>query len=88
VHLPRAKSRHLLRIEASIGRAERRPLLEDGEPGQPGLIDLEDQPLEQFGIAVEREAVLGVMIGTVPLVAGGGVAVSAQGEFLLLQRQR
>ena len=66
---------HDLWIEAAVGLAERVALLEDREPGEAGLVDLQHQSLEQLGVAREREAVLLVVIGPVPFVAGGDVAV-------------
>ena len=51
--------------EAGERRAERRPLAQDREPGQPRLERLEGQPLEQRVVALERPAPLGVVVGDV-----------------------
>jgi hypothetical protein len=79
LHVTRAEPRHHHRVEAAVRRLERRPLLEDGEPGEPRLVDLQDEPLEQLRVGGEREAVLAVVIRTMPLVAGGDVAVGGHG---------
>ena len=49
--------------EAGEGRAERRPLAQDREPGQPGLERLQGQPLEEPVVAVHRPAPLVVVVG-------------------------
>jgi hypothetical protein len=73
--VPGAKPRDHCRIESSIGRAKRRLLLENGEPGQPGLVDLQHQPLEQRRVFSYGKAVLGGMIRPVPLMSRCYVAV-------------
>jgi hypothetical protein len=55
---------HNLGVETTIGPPERLSLLEDGEPGETGLVDLQYQPLEELGIALEREAVLPFVVGS------------------------
>ena len=45
--LPRAVARDLGDLEVVVGAAERLALLQDGEPGQARLVDLQHQPLEQ-----------------------------------------
>src|SRR5580658_122003 len=64
-HLVRPVGCDRIDIEPVIGDAKSRTLLEDGEPRQAGLVDLEHQPLEQHRIRTLREAVLGVVIGSV-----------------------
>jgi hypothetical protein len=73
--IARAVSGDDARVEPLIRPPKGLALLEDGEPGQAGLVDLQDQPLEQLGVAPQREAVLAVVIGPVPFVAGSDVAV-------------
>src|SRR5690349_4722294 len=75
----RAVRGHDLGIESVVCPAEALALLEDGEPGEPGLIDLEHEPLEQPRIIREREAVLGVVVGSVPFMARSNVAVAHAG---------
>ena len=74
-HVTRAEPRHNLGVETAVRRAERIPFLQNGEPGQPRLIDLQNQPLEQLG--VPEKAYSGIMIGSVPGVAGGDIAVGS-----------
>ncbi len=71
----RAVGRDHVGIEPVVGPAERFALLEDGEPGEAGLVDLQHQPLEQRRVVVERKAVLVIVVGPVPLVARRDVAV-------------
>ena len=52
------------------------------EPGEAGLVDLQHQPLEERGVVGEREAVLLLMVGPVPLVAGSDVAVGVGHRYL------
>ena len=78
-HVARAEARHDLGVESVIRFPECGALLQDGEPGEPGLVDLQDQPLEQLRVSGEREAVFGVVIRAVPLVAPRRLAVAAQG---------
>src|SRR5215213_1111509 len=70
-----AIARDHLGIEPAVRPSKRIALLEDGEPGEPGLVDLEHQPLEQRRVVAERDAVFVVMIGPVPEVAGSDIAV-------------
>jgi hypothetical protein len=74
--LARAVAGDDLGIEAVVRAAERVALLENGEPREAGLVDLEHQTLEQRPIAREREAVLLVVIRAVPFVARGNIAVA------------
>ena len=43
--------------------------LQDREPREPGLVDFEYEALEQSAVVANREAVLGVMEGTVNWMA-------------------
>ena len=61
---------HDLRVEVAVRRAESFPLLKDREPGEPRLVDLQDQSLEELGILPAGEAILPVVVGTVEGVAG------------------
>ena len=58
-----------VRIEAVVGAPETLALLQDGLPRQPGLVDLEDEPLEEPGVVAQREAVFGVVVRAVDRVA-------------------
>ncbi len=78
--IPVSKPRHHRGVEAPIGPTERLSLLEDREPGEARLVDLEHQPLEQLVVPAERETVLGVVIWAVPFVAGCEVAVARHGR--------
>src|SRR6185503_2226691 len=52
---------------------------ENREPRESRLIDLEDEPLEQLLVAPDRESVFPVVIGAVPGMTGGEVAVGHGG---------
>ena len=71
-----AEARDLGRVEAAECLPERLALIEDHEPGQPGLIDLQDQALEQHLVVGDGEAVLGVVIGTMDGVPGSDPAIA------------
>ena len=64
-----------LGIEPAVRLPEAVALLEDGEPRQPRLVDLQDEALEELGLLPAREAVLAVVVGAVEGVAGGVRAV-------------
>src|SRR5579872_6588017 len=49
-----AERRYAIDVEAGKGRAERLALLEDGEPGKTGLVDLEREALEENRILARR----------------------------------
>lgn len=72
-----------VRIEPVIRLPKRLPFLEDREPGESRLVDLQNQPLKQIGVAREGEAVLVGVIGTVPFVGGGEIAVGGHFGFLV-----
>src|SRR6185312_5083501 len=63
-------SGHPVDVEAIEGIEEGLALLEDGEPGQAGLVDLQHQPLEQHRIVPRRETVFGVVVGAVKFMSG------------------
>lgn len=69
-------------IESLERPVERVLLLQDGQPGQPRLVDLQRQPFEELGVRAQREAVLAVMVGPMPRMAGRNVAVAGQGCLL------
>src|SRR5215210_7535786 len=70
-----AIGRDNIRIETAVCPPERLSLLEDREPGESGLIDLQHQPLEQLGIAFEWKAILAIMIGSMPFMSCCGITV-------------
>ena len=82
---PRAISRTIpsdsVDVESVIRGAEVFFLLEDGQPGKPGLIDLEDQPLKEQVVVMERKAILGIVIGFVENIFRVGIAASTQGAL-------
>ena len=54
--------------EAVIGRPKTFPFFENRQPGQSGLIDLEDEALEQFVVALQGKSILGIVVVLIPLV--------------------
>src|SRR5690606_22042292 len=70
-----AVARHHVGIESLEGAPKRLALLEDREPRQAGLVDLEHEPLEQPRVVTQREAVFVVVIGAVEWMAGSDLAV-------------
>ena len=74
--------RHGFEVEVVIGAAEVVGFLEDGDPRQACLVDLQHKALEEQVIVVERETVLGVVIGLVEGVFGVGNAVFAVSSHL------
>ena len=70
------ESRDALDVEASERLAERVALLQDGEPRQARLVDLQDEPLEQPVVVIDREPVLVVVIGPVKRMPRCNVAVA------------
>src|SRR5689334_1429377 len=66
-----------LRNEVSKRPLESLALLQDGQPGKPRLIDLQHQTLEEGSVIDEGKAIFPVVIGTVPLVSGGDIAVGS-----------
>ena len=61
---------HLLHIELGEEATVARPLLEDGQPAQPGLRPFEDEELEVGAVVVHRHSPFGVVIGGVPWTGG------------------
>ncbi len=57
-------------------------LLQDREPGQPRLIDLQHEPFEQRVVVADREPVLGVVIRTVEWQVGGVAVTHSRCESL------
>lgn len=74
--------RYRFEVEVVIGAAEVIRFLEDGDPRQPRLVDLENKALEEQVVVVERKTVLGVVIGLVEGVFRMGEAVFAVGGHL------
>jgi hypothetical protein len=83
-HLGVAVARHHLGIEPVEGGEERRPLAEDGEPGQARLEELEAQQAEERVLVAEGPTPLVVVVGDVQGVArappAAGAAVVADDE--------
>ena len=77
--LLRAIGRHLVDVEAVEGDLKGLPLLQDGEPGEAGLIDLEDEALEEHIVIARRKAVLALVVGSMEGMAGGDVAIGRHG---------
>jgi len=76
VDIGRPESGDTVDVEIRKGRAKRRPFLEDCQPGQSRLVDLENEPLEQHALLAGREAVLAIMIEAVHRMAGRYSAIS------------
>ena len=76
-----AVGRDARHVEAVVGVDEGGTLLEDGQPGEPGLIDLEHEPFEELPVVADREAVLAVVIRAVDRMPGrGGAVAHASGD--------
>jgi hypothetical protein len=58
------------------GIAEGLSFLENGEPGKAGLVDLQNQPLEELVVAGHWKAVLEVMVGTMERMSGSDKAIA------------
>ena len=72
------RSRRPCRCRSSANASpERRPLAQDGQPGQPGLERLQGQPLVERVVAAQRPAPLGVVVGG---VVRGARAPGAAGQ--------
>src|SRR5690606_40864403 len=52
-------------VEAVVSLVESLSLVEDRQPGEPGLIDLQHESLEQLGVRLELQSISVVVIGTV-----------------------
>ena len=64
-----------INVEIRKSSAEGRSLSEYRQPGQPCLIDLENEPLEQHLLVACREPVFGIVVGAVHRMAGCQPAV-------------
>jgi hypothetical protein len=63
-------------IEAVVGHGEALSLLEDRQPRQARLIDLQHEAAEEGGVVAEREAVLAVVVRAMKGMAGRDPAVA------------
>jgi len=72
-------ARHALDREVVERRAERLALLQDREPREPRLVDLEHEAFEQRVVGAQREPVFAVVVGAVPGVSGSDAAVAHAG---------
>jgi len=52
-------------LESLVGFLEIFLLLQNSEPGKPGLIDLQNEPLEEGVIVRDGKAIFAIMIGSV-----------------------
>ena len=66
---------HTVDVEILESDAQAVALLEHDQPRQPGLEDLERQPLEQQGFVIDREAVFAIVIGAVDGMARRHLAI-------------
>lgn len=69
--------RHGFEVKVVISAAEAIRFFENGDPRQPRLVNLKDKTLEEQVVVVERESVLGVVIGLVEGIFRMGEAVLA-----------
>ncbi len=67
--------RDLFNVKAMIGFMKMIGLLEDRDPRQTSLVDLEHKPLEEQVVIFERKSILGIVISRVEGIFGVGVAV-------------
>jgi hypothetical protein len=86
--LPRAIGRDGLGREAVEGASEGLLLLQDREPGEAGLVDLEREPLEKPVVPADREAVFAVVVGTVEGMPGSDLAVGRRPRRRRVSRRR
>ncbi len=77
VHILLTILRYSGNIEIIICLAEVIRLFQDGDPGKPGLVDLEDEAFEKQVIVRQWETVLGVMICSIENIFRVGIAVFA-----------
>jgi hypothetical protein len=68
--IPLTIPRHAIDVEAVVGFREPRALLEDREPREPGLVDLEHQSFEQRRVVPNGKTVLAVVIRAVEFETG------------------
>lgn len=64
-------------IEGGVGEAESHGFFEDSYPGEAGLVDLEDEALEEEVVGGDGETVVVIVVGGVEWVVGVGKAVVA-----------
>ncbi len=69
-----------LDVEAVVGAVEARALLQHRLPAQPGLVDFQQQALEQHGFVAVRETVFVVVVIAMHGVPRGDVAVARHGS--------
>ena len=60
---------HPIHFEPFIGSGEAFPLLQDGQPAQTCLVNLEDQALKQDRLVTNRIPVFGIVVRPVPFMA-------------------
>ena len=70
-----AKGGDPIDIELGEGSAKGGSFLQDSEPGQSGLIDFQDQALEQHRFVAGRETVFSVVIRPVQRMSRGQPAI-------------
>ena len=76
VGIGRPEASDTVDVEIGKGGAKRRAFLEDCQPGQSRLVDLENEPLEQHALLAGREAVLAIVVEAVHRMAGRYSAIS------------
>lgn len=81
--LPRAVSRDPFGSEAFEGRAKGLAFLQDREPGEPRLVDLEREPLEEGRVAPDRESVLPIVVLAVERLSRREVAIAGGDRSIL-----
>ena len=72
-----AKFCHFRNVESAIGFTEVICPLQNQNPRQPRLIDLENQSFEEQVVVIERESVLGIVVNPVIRIFGMGITVVA-----------
>src|SRR5205807_2980254 len=70
------EARHAVDLEPEESAPEGLALLEDREPGEPRLVDLQDEPLEEGVVVRDGKAVLLIVIRPVEGMAWRDVAVT------------
>lgn len=69
----------LRNFESAVGFAEVIRFFQDRDPRQPRLVDLEDQPLEEFVVAFQGESILSIVVVFVECIFRVGVAIVTVG---------
>jgi hypothetical protein len=67
-------------MEAMIRLAKIFCLLQNGGPGKPGLIDLQDETLKKQVVVVQRKTILSVVVAFVIGIFGVGITIVAIGD--------